>query len=114
MFVRTQPKAESLSHISVGQRPTKRGVWESRLKALRITHGMGFRPSFIRKAYSLDCFGHRIRRALPYANIRKAFGLVLKQKPLRPPCPLRLNLLTTGNTEGAEAIMRNWGLGMKN
>jgi len=62
-------KAESLAHISVGQRPTKRRTIESRLKALRIKiayNTQGFQPRYI---------AHPVRRALPYADMRKSFAL---------------------------------------
>jgi len=67
-------KAESLSHTSVGQgtesrRPTSRGVKNSRLKALRIT-GL-----IMRKGFALESFSIPLRRALPYASMRKGFAL---------------------------------------
>ena len=55
----SHPKAESLSHISVGQRPTSRRAKIPRLKALRITcnsNAQGFQPRVN---------GAPFRRALP-------------------------------------------------
>ena len=69
-------KAESLTHTGVGQgtearRPTKRGIDFSRLKALR----MG-RRGVMRKGSALELFCALLRRALPYASMRKAFSLL--------------------------------------
>ena len=63
-------KAESLIHISIGQRPTKQGKKQARLKALHITA-----CSIMCKAFSLDVLVRSIRRALPYANMYKGFAL---------------------------------------
>jgi hypothetical protein len=66
----SKPKGEALTHISVGQRPTY-GTHHT-IKAVSLAH---YRTLFIRKAYSLDNLSASLRRALPYANMRKAFSL---------------------------------------
>ena len=77
---RPHPKAESLSHTSVGQgtqscRPTKRH--EKFSKAVSLAHERRAKtPVTLRKAFSLDGVADPGRRALPYANMRKAFSLV--------------------------------------
>jgi len=70
-------KAESLAHISVGQRPTK--GYARRFKAESLVDNgtrRNLEPAMFRKAYSLEFIVRPIRRALPCANIRKTFGLV--------------------------------------
>jgi len=67
---------ERATYISVGQRPTCRA--HNRIKAVGLAHYGGQCLRNIRKAYSLEIFCAPLRRALPYANIRKAFGLVSK------------------------------------
>ena len=67
-------KAESLTHISVGQRPTSAVCIN--IKAESLTDcGAGNGRFFMRKAYSLEKLYLPLRRALPYANMQKAFSL---------------------------------------
>jgi len=75
-------KAESLIHTSVGQgtesrSPTKGDIKVSRLKALHIVTNL-----IMYKAFSLDVVVRSIRRALPYANMSKAFSLALYLSPM--------------------------------
>jgi len=70
-------KAESLKHISVGQRPTLGDTIKTRLKALCISPRCRVLScTRMHKAFSLGILVSPLRRALPYANIRKAVGLV--------------------------------------
>jgi hypothetical protein len=66
-----QFKAKGLVHISVGQRPTY--VTHPNIKAESLAY---YWHPFIRKAFNLDHFSALFRRALPYANMRKAFSLM--------------------------------------
>jgi len=62
VLLRLADKAESLTHISVGQRPTS-GIGDA-IKAEGLAEGdRGFRPAFMRKAYSLGKFFMPFRRA---------------------------------------------------
>ena len=75
-FAKSSP--ERAVDTSVGQRPTYGA--HNRIKAVGLAYhdnGMDFFHSLIRKAYSLETFYAVLRRALPYADMRKAFGLVL-------------------------------------
>jgi hypothetical protein len=67
----SEPKGKALTHISVGQRPTY-GI-PQKIKAEGLAHDVvgyiypqGFQPCN---------FFAPFRRALPYANMRKAFSL---------------------------------------
>ena len=74
--MRTSNKTKGLADISVGQRPTKGE--ERRFKAVSLAdNGVGrtSKSVMFRKAYSLEVIVNLIRRALPYANIHKAFSL---------------------------------------
>jgi len=81
---RVRNKAESLSHTSVGQRPTSERTRYPRLKALRIV------ARCMRKAFSLGDSLLPLRGALPHASMRKAFGLV-GCAPTRPNAESGLN-----------------------
>jgi len=68
-------KGEALPYHSAGQRPAL--GQRNAIKAEGLAeHDARAQVSFIRKAFSLDYVARPFRRALPYAVIRKAFGLV--------------------------------------
>ena len=70
-------KTKGLADISAEQRPAK--GYARRFKAESLADsGARRNPESVifRKAYSLDVIVCLIRRALPYANIRKAFSLL--------------------------------------
>ena len=70
-------KTKGLADISAGQRPAK--GYARRFKAESLADNGAKRnleSAMFHKAYSLDVIVCLIRRALPYANIRKAFSLL--------------------------------------
>ena len=88
LLSKPHPKAESLTDNSVRgprrrkcdrwgirQRPTKQGKkYKAESLADKDFHGL------MRKAFSLDFITYPIRRALPYAIIRKGFALGFGKK----------------------------------
>ena len=76
-IMQTLNKTKGLADISAGQRPAKGDA--RRFKAVSLADNGAKRnlePAMFRKAYSLEFIMRPIRRALPYANIRKAFSLL--------------------------------------
>jgi len=75
--MRTSNKTNGLADISAGQRPAKGDT--RRFKAESLVDNGARRnpdPAMFRKAYSLESIVRPIRRALPYANMHKAFSLL--------------------------------------
>jgi len=68
-------QGEALKHTSVGQRPTLRWCVMSRLKALNIPTQRQDAVATLRARPTALEFLHTSRRALPYADMHKAFGL---------------------------------------
>jgi len=101
-------KAESLAHISAGQRPAY-GT-HNKLKAVSLVEHGRFRVlpcAVIHKAFSLESSRISFRRALPCANMRKAFSLLCEHalgdtgggisfRPLGPLRPLPIAITLSG------------------
>jgi len=77
-------KAESLSHISVGQRPTYKAPKNFKAESLADKWW-----ALMRKGFALESFSAPLRRALPYASMRKAFSLENSFAALRRAAGLR-------------------------
>ena len=73
----TSNKTKGLADISAGQRPAKGYARRFKAESL-VDNGTRQDPesAMFRKAYSLEFIVRPIRRALPYANMRKAFSLL--------------------------------------